>query len=55
MVGSPKGADASAKNLREFVDDINGSGCVTIAIETYDIRGVVAVALGTHSTAEDLP
>lgn len=39
-VGTPKGRDAAAKYLREFVEDIKASGLVAKTIEKNGIRGV---------------
>ncbi len=39
-LGIPKGRDAGAKYLREFIEDAKGSGLVARAIEKAGIRGV---------------
>ena len=39
-IGSPRGRDAAAKYLREFVEDVKASGFVGRAIETHGVRGV---------------
>jgi polar amino acid transport system substrate-binding protein len=39
-VGTPKGHDIGARYLREYVDDIKGSGLVARTIEKNGIRGV---------------
>lgn len=39
-VGTPKGRDAAARYLREFVEDIKASGFVAKTIEKNGIRGV---------------
>ena len=39
-VGTPKGRDAAAKYLREFVEDIKASGLVAKTIDKNGIRGV---------------
>jgi polar amino acid transport system substrate-binding protein len=39
-IGSPRGRDAAAKYLREFVEDVKRSGFVARAIETHGVRGV---------------
>jgi polar amino acid transport system substrate-binding protein len=39
-LGIPKGRDAGAKYLREFIEDVKGSGLVARAIEKAGIRGV---------------
>lgn len=40
-VGTPKGRDAGAKYLREFVEDVKASGFVGRSLEKNGIRGVV--------------
>ncbi|MBI4189701.1 MAG: ABC transporter substrate-binding protein [Betaproteobacteria bacterium] len=39
-VGTPKGRDAGAKYLREFVEDVKATGLVARVIEKNGIRGV---------------
>ncbi len=39
-LGMPKGRDAGAKYLREFIEDVKASGLVARAIEKAGIRGV---------------
>jgi polar amino acid transport system substrate-binding protein len=39
-VGTPKGRDAAARHIREFVEDIKASGLVAKTIERNGIRGV---------------
>ena len=39
-IGTPKGRDAGAKYLREFIDDVKASGLVARAIEKAGVRGV---------------
>jgi polar amino acid transport system substrate-binding protein len=39
-LGIPKGRDAGAKYLREFIEDVKASGLVARAIEKAGIRGV---------------
>ncbi len=39
-LGIPKGHDAAAKYLREFIEDVKASGFVTQAIEKAGVRGV---------------
>jgi len=39
-IGTPKGRDAGAKYLREFVEDVKASGLVAQAIEKNGVRGV---------------
>ena len=39
-LGIPKGRDAGAKYLREFIEDVKASGLVAQAIEKAGIRGV---------------
>jgi polar amino acid transport system substrate-binding protein len=39
-LGIPKGRDAAAKYLREFIEDVKASGLVAQAIEKAGIRGV---------------
>jgi polar amino acid transport system substrate-binding protein len=39
-LGIPKGCDAAAKYLREFIEDVKASGLVAQAIEKAGIRGV---------------
>lgn len=39
-IGCPRGRDAAAKYLREFVEEIKASGFVARAIETHGVRGV---------------
>lgn len=39
-VGAPKGREAAAKYLREFVAEVKRSGLVARAIEKYNVRGV---------------
>lgn len=43
-VGVPKGRDAAAKYLREFIEDIKASGFVARAIEKAGVRGVTVAA-----------
>jgi polar amino acid transport system substrate-binding protein len=40
-LGIPKGRDAGAKYLREFIEDVKASGLVAQAIEKAGIRGVL--------------
>ena len=46
-VGAPKGRDAGAKYLREFVEDVKASGFVRRAIEKNGIRGVTVAPKGS--------
>lgn len=39
-IGTPKGRDAGAKYLREFVEDVKASGLVARLIAEYGVRGV---------------
>jgi polar amino acid transport system substrate-binding protein len=39
-IGTPKGRDAGAQYLREFVEDVKASGLVAKAIERNGVRGV---------------
>ena len=39
-IGTPKGRDAGAKYLREFVEDVKASGFVARSIAKYGVRGV---------------
>jgi len=39
-IGSPRGRDAGAKCLREFIEEVKASGFVARAIESYGVRGV---------------
>ncbi len=39
-IGTPKGRDAGAKYLSEFIEDVKASGLVARAIETHGVRGV---------------
>lgn len=39
-IGSPKGRDAAAQYLREFVEDVKRSGFVARAIAAHGVRGV---------------
>jgi polar amino acid transport system substrate-binding protein len=39
-IGSPRGRDAAAGYLHEFVEDVKASGFVARAIETHGVRGV---------------
>jgi polar amino acid transport system substrate-binding protein len=39
-IGSPRGRDAAASYLREFVADVKASGFVARAIERHGVRGV---------------
>jgi polar amino acid transport system substrate-binding protein len=39
-IGCPKGRDAAAKYLREFVEEVKSSGLVGRAIATHGVRGV---------------
>jgi polar amino acid transport system substrate-binding protein len=39
-LGIPKGRDAGARYLREFIDDVKASGLVAQAIEKAGVRGV---------------
>jgi polar amino acid transport system substrate-binding protein len=39
-LGTPKGRDAGAKYLREFIEDVKASGLVAQAIEKHGVRGV---------------
>jgi polar amino acid transport system substrate-binding protein len=39
-IGTPKGRDAGAKYLREFIEDVKASGLVAQAIEKNGVRGV---------------
>ena len=45
-VGAPKGRDAGARYLREFVEDVKASGLVGRAIEKNGIRGVAVAPKG---------
>jgi polar amino acid transport system substrate-binding protein len=40
VIGSPKGRDAAAKYLREFVEDVKASGLVARLIEKAGVRGM---------------
>ena len=44
-VGTPRGRDAAAAYLREFVEDVKASGLVAGAIEKNGIRGVSVAAM----------
>jgi polar amino acid transport system substrate-binding protein len=46
-VGTPKGRDAGAKYLREFVEDVKASGFVRRAIDKNGIPGVVVAPKGS--------
>ena len=46
-IGAPKGRDAGAKYLREFVEDVKASGFVRRAIEKNGIRGVAVAPKGS--------
>jgi len=46
-IGAPKGRDAGAKYLRDFVDDVKASGFVRRAIEKNGIRGVAVAPKGS--------
>lgn len=39
-IGSPRGRDAAAQYVRDFVADVKASGFVARAIETHGVRGV---------------
>lgn len=39
-IGSPRGRDAAAQYLREFVEELKASGFVARAIATHGVRGV---------------
>ena len=39
-IGTPKGRDAAAQYLREYVEDVKASGLVARAIERHGVRGV---------------
>jgi polar amino acid transport system substrate-binding protein len=39
-IGSPRGRDAAAKYLREFIEEVKASGFVGRAIEAHGVRGV---------------
>ena len=39
-IGTPKGRDAGAQYLREFVEDVKASGLVAQTIEKHRVRGV---------------
>lgn len=39
-IGTPKGRDAGAQFLREFVEDVKAAGLVAKAIERHGVRGV---------------
>jgi polar amino acid transport system substrate-binding protein len=39
-IGTPKGRDAGARYLREFVEEVKASGLVAKAIERHGVRGV---------------
>jgi len=43
-IGSPRGRDAAAKYLREFIEEVKASGFVGRAIETHGVRGVSVAA-----------
>jgi polar amino acid transport system substrate-binding protein len=43
-IGTPKGRDAGAQYLREFVEDIKATGLVAKTIEKNGIRGVAVAA-----------
>jgi polar amino acid transport system substrate-binding protein len=45
-VGVPKGRDAAAKYVREFVEEIKASGVVAKAVEKNRVRGVVVAPRG---------
>lgn len=42
--GAPKGRDAGAKYLREFIEDIKASGLVAKTIEKNNVRGLTVAA-----------
>jgi len=44
-IGTPKGRDAGAKYLREFVEDMKASGFVARLIAEYGVRGVSVAPL----------
>ena len=44
-IGAPKGRDAGARYLREYVEDIKASGLVARTIEKNGVRGVTVAAL----------
>jgi polar amino acid transport system substrate-binding protein len=44
-IGTPRGRDAGARYLREFVEDIKATGLVARAIERNGIRGLTVAPL----------
>ena len=40
LIGTPRGRDAGANYLREFVEDVKTSGLVARLIAEYRVRGV---------------
>jgi polar amino acid transport system substrate-binding protein len=47
-VGTPRGRDAAAKYLREFVEDLKASGFVA---KTVEKNGIVGVSVAPPATA----
>ena len=43
-VGTPKGRDAGAKYLREFVEDVKATGLVAKLVEKHGVRGLTVAA-----------
>jgi polar amino acid transport system substrate-binding protein len=43
-LGTPRGRDAGARYLREFIEDVKASGMVAQAIEKHGVRGVSVAA-----------
>jgi polar amino acid transport system substrate-binding protein len=46
-IGTPKGREAGAKYLREFIEDAKASGMVAQAIEKNGVRGVSVAPKGS--------
>ena len=44
-IGTPKGRDAGARYLREFVEEVKASGLVARLIEKHGVRGVSVAPL----------
>jgi polar amino acid transport system substrate-binding protein len=45
-VGIPKGREAGARYLRDFIEDVKASGLVARALEKAGVRGVSVAPLG---------
>jgi polar amino acid transport system substrate-binding protein len=50
-LGMPKGRDAGARYLREFIEDVKASGLVARAIDKADVHGVTVAPRGDLGTA----